>query len=288
MPVSRVQKALRGHWSVVQRRADGYARRIPPDGVSRGRFVADVLTDVDPRFCDQVVEMLGRRGIVWLSRYRGEVTVYGEKPQARGKRELAGSKPIDLFLADVAPLLRDAAQAVGAIRPRGTPPEAEEACRVAVGRIIEVCRRKASEGLLLAEMREAMWSVLSSRLMTEIAFREPRLQQGSIAESFETEARRLKRLPNGLTPKAKTLAIVQRAGLDGITKSAIQARIQPRVSANDFAEIIGELETEGVIVWGEMRLNTATRSGVRLFSVEAGLPTVWPDGTMARRTAFGG
>ena len=283
MPVSKVQRRMRGQWSIVLNRADRYARDIPPDGVSRGRFVADVLSDVDPRDCEEVVELLGRRRVVWLSRYRGEVTVYGQRPEASPERALVGSRPIDGLFADLGPLLLDATLKAEALRPRGTPPEAEEAARVSVGRILAVCRRKAASGLPLADMRAAMWCVLSPRLMKEIAYHEPRLQQASNAEAFAAEPPRPQRLPRGLTPKAKAKALVERAGLDGITRTGVLKAIQPRMSANDLAAVIGELEGEGAIVWGEMRLHDGVRRGVRLFSAAVGLPRVRPDGTMVRR-----
>lgn len=283
MPVSGVQRRMRGLWSIVLNRADGYARKLPPGGVSRGRFVADVLRDVDPRDCDEVVEILARRGVVWLSRYRGEVTVYGQRPEARPERALVGSRPLDALFVDLAPLLIDALDAVEALRPRGTPPEVEEAARVNVGRILTVCRRKAASGLPLADMRAAMWRLLPPRLMTEIAYHEPRLQRASQAEAFEVAPQRPKRLPRGLTTKAKALGLIERAGPNGITRTDLLRAIQPRMAAADLAGIVGELEDEGAIVWAEMRLHEATRPGVRLFAASHGLPTVRGDGTMIPR-----
>ena len=283
MPVSRVQRRMRGQWSVVLKRADGYARRLPPEGVSRGRFVADVLGDVDPGYTDEIVEIMGRKGIVWLSTYRGEVTVYGSKPEARPERELVGKRGTDALLADLGPLLSDAASMAERLKPFGSSPEVEEGARVAIGRIILVCERHALKGVPLADMRACLWRVLSSRLMSAIARQEPRLQERSEADAFAVTKAKPKRLPKGLTVKGKVRAIVERAGVKGITKTDVIQGIRPKPSTSELADVIGELETEGALVWGEMRKDAASRPGVRLFAASVGLPKVHDDGVMWHR-----
>lgn len=283
MPVSKVQRRMQGQWSVVLKRADGYARHLPPEGVSRGRFVAEVLYDVDPGYADEVVEIMGRKRIVWLSTYRGEVTVYGSKPEARPERELVGKRPVDRLLVDLAPLLLDAVDKVEALKPLKSSPEVTEAARVAVDRIVAVCRRHALKGLSLADMRAAMWRLLPNKLMRSISRYEPRLQERSEAEAFPIEGVGKRRLPNGLTVKEKALAIICNGGLKGVTKTYLSQRIKPPMNANALGDVIGELEVEGSIVWATMRKDAASRPGDRLFSAAVGLPKLHDDGVMYHR-----
>jgi hypothetical protein len=285
MPVSGIMRRMGGQWPAIVGRATDYARRIPPDGVSRGRFVVDVLCDVDPRDCDEVVEMLGRRRIVWLSRRRGLVTVYGSRPTEGRWKAQETERRTEAFLSDLAPWAFKALRYAEDKQAAGSSPTIEDGLRAAVGQILRICSRHLSRGLLLHEAREAMWKLFPAALMQAVAYHEPRLHRRSEAEDLEEEAIRPRRAPNGLSVKQKIILAIERAGFEGATRTDISRSVRPYISTQRMNEIVAELEQDRVIVSMTVRSNNVGRPGQRFFTAEIGLPVVGSDGTMNRRFA---
>jgi len=265
---------MASQWSVVVSRAVGYARGIRPSGVSGALFARDVLFDVDPRDVDEVLGLLHRRKVVFVSRQRGAVLVYGAKPEAQPRVDEAN--PLDRFVADVAPLVLSLLDAVEE-RDRTAERElveARERVSVIAGRIGRLCRKNSASGLALPAIRSALWRLFPVSAIRAVAFHEPRLQRSHEAVSFEAIEDRPARVARGLVLEEKVAAMIEKAGTRGLNRSDVLNGVRPRIDATKLDEVAGQLIAAGLVVSGVMRVGSRGRSGVRYFSASVGLPLV--------------
>jgi len=263
---------MRAHWSVVVSRSQSYASRIGPTGLSGAAFARDVLFDVDPRDVDEVLTLLHRRKIIWVSRNRGAVHVYGERPERREREERS---PLAAMLSAIAPHAYDAAFAIEA-RAEGIA-EARERARVAAGRIARIAL-KHGRSAGLGAVRAALWLTFPEAVMKAVAFEAPALQRSSAVERIEPIESRPGRIARGLGLEEKVAALIEKAGVRGINRSGLLNGIRPVIDASTLEAVVGQLEAAGMIVSGEMRIGSTGRPGTRYFSAAVGLPYVTSKG----------
>lgn len=277
MPVSKVLRRMGPRWPIIVRRVEELRRRMAPEGLMGDRFAREALSDVDPADLDEVLNLLHRRKLVFVSRNRGAVRVYGSKPGQPSKHGAkALEQPLAAFLGAVVSHMAEAGLQVSA-RSAGDQ-EAAERLRIAVGRVLALCYRHEGRGLSLGDMRGALWQTFADPVMKAVAFHEPRLQRESDAESFDRPKAKPGRIASGLSVDEKVFRLIEKAGKRGITATQLLDGIRPLMTADQISAIAGGLEASGMVVSGIMRVAAKGTPGRRYFTADIGLPYVRANG----------
>lgn len=261
--VSTVIKRMGSQWSSIVDRVREFASVVPDEGMSGGDFEKAVLTDVDPRNVDDVLWGLHRRKIVYVSRNRGAVIVYRDRPPSRYKPDWAiSTSPEGKFVSNVAPHVFSALSQNTAYSRI-----------IASDRIMKVCRSHEKQGLSLPDMRAALWAVFHGDIMKMLAARHPVFQLRSLATNLPVIPPKQRRLPRGSTVTQKLLAMIEKAGAPGINITALKKglALYERPSVD---EALSQCEEQGLVVSSRLRVLGHGRTGRRFFSAKHGLPYV--------------
>ena len=165
--------------------------------------------------------------------------------------------------------LTDAVEAEGM-----TPPERRAREREGARRIGELARRHIERGTPVPAMRDAMWKAYKPEPMRVLARFEAMFDPGSEVAAVEL-APLARRLPNGLPPHDRLIAIIQRASRRGVWRSELRMRFpHPRPRMDDLTTMLGEIEQAEMVACATLRLVPHGRYGLRYFHCDYGLPRV--------------
>lgn len=231
---------------------------MPAAGMTLAAFEALLLREVPPPDVLEFVCALHNRGAIFVRRNRGEMRIFAERP-AEIAGVFEGPKPIDRLLSSASPYARRIAGALRALqtaKASGDPVganAARDALEAFSARFVDLVRKHERMGLLLADARDDLWTVIHPEVMSWIASFEPAL--GRSATAVLAPKPILKpRIGNGLGPREKVAALIERAGSAGILKRCLYQGIRPKLRAAELEVMLEDLVSDGLVEAKEVRV----------------------------------
>ena len=124
-------------------------------------------------------------------------------------------------------------------------------------------------------MRDALWRTFRPDAMAVLARYEGVLAQASKVGAITLPPAKVASVPRGSTPIDRIIALVERAGGRGITKSDIRERFpKPRPDAAQLDAWLAEICEADVIRWEMMKIVAAGTEAKRYFHFSHASPRV--------------
>lgn len=266
---------MRGGWNAVIFRSEAYAATLPPEGVSGAVFEKAALSDVDPRDCDEVLRLLHRRRVVWVSRQRGMVRVYGRRPDVPPPVRKPSHETVfaQAVAGGMLELVDAAADLDRAKRDKVDLPSASARAHTMASRVAGAAAIQIGKGSVsLPEARAVMWRLFPVSAMKLVAFHAPRLDFDSPHERLpDAPPPKPKRIASGLSLDERVFRLIEKAGAKGVSRTDLVKAI-PKVRHQDVEDVTAQLASADMIVSGRMRFGRTGRHGTRYFTAEIGLP----------------
>ncbi len=232
--------------------------KMPADGMTAAAFEAFALGAVPPTEIGRAIRYLHNRGTVHVSRARGRVRVFAERP-TEGDGSRARRDRADVALASIvghfrrlgeALAARDAAKACGdAVKAN----EARDDLDTTAACIVALVSKHEARGVPPTLLRQAMAATFAPGALKFLTGFEPALAvdaNRTLALANDDRSR----IANGLDDVAKVRALVGKAQRHGLTKSALQQAIRPKLAADALAVILINLAEDGAIEARQVRV----------------------------------
>jgi len=272
MPVMTEVRRLGGGWPHLIRRVETYMRGVSADGIPIVEFENACLADVFVHDRPAILKALKGKRLVFPVRDGVAVRVFAAPPKKR-RFERGDTSSLDQCLRVLAPHMHGLAAIVandGGIEDRESRRRGTEAGR----QIVELVSRHVDRGLDLDKLRNALAITFNAEAVEALSRRQPILRVGSDRTIVARPPERPKRIPTGLDPHDKLMALVRKAGAKGVTKSSLVNSFQPRRPTAEIDELLHEIEKADFIVSGMMRLGGKGRPARRYFHADFGLPAL--------------
>ena len=272
MPYPIEVRRLGPQWNSIRSKVAYYAGMIPDEGVTRAVFDEACLQGTDFHARDVIVESLRRAKLIYVARQGDDRLVFGRANNKRLVDPDADSKLNQFLSAVSAPMFRLARLAAGG---DDAPEEVRGRRKVAVSDVVGFVRRHVERGGSLPKARDALWQQFNPAALNLVARYERGLaREATLAEIAPPPAKPV-RIEQGQDPQTRILAVLLRAGKQGITKSAIcKGFAHPRPSQAQVDEWLDEIVDAGAAFVVTCKLGSMGRPGKRYFHVNIGEPHV--------------
>lgn len=280
MPVLTEVRRLGGGWPHLIRRVESYMRGISTEGISLVEFEAACLAEVFVPDRPAILKALKGKRLVFPVRDGTAVRVFAQPPEKR-RFERGDTSALDQCLRVLAPHMHALAGVVagnGGIEDRESRRREAEAAR----QIVELVTRHVDRGLDLDALRNALAITFNAEAVEALSRRQPILRVGGKARDVPAKPEAppaSRRIPNGLPPHDKALALAKKAGPKGITKTTLHKAIQPRLPMAEFDTILDDLTSTALVSTMTLKLTAKGRPALVIFHADYDPPRVvngWP------------
>lgn len=272
MPMLTEVRRQGAGWEPLCRRIAAFMQKVGPEGIPLVDFERECLGPVFVPERPAVIKALKGKRLIWPVRDGLAWRVFAEKPANR-RFERGDESALDQFLRVLAPHMRRLTLAVRA-KPDAFDPESSRREAEAARQIAAIVRRHVSKGLDLDEIRTALGETFAPEAVEALTIRERVLQRGSERTIVAVPEPR-KRIPNGLPPHERLVALIQKAGRKGITKTELVNSFQPRRPAAEIAALLREIEEDvGLIQSLKVKLSRKGRPAQRYWHSSFETPNI--------------
>lgn len=272
MPYPVEIRRLGSRWDVIRTKVASFFEKIPDEGVTRAVFDEECLQGTDFYARDVIVESLRKAKLIFVARQGDDWLVFGRANNKRLADPDADSK-LNYFLSGVsAPMFRLAKLAAGG---DDVPEEVRGRRKVAVSDVVGFVTRYVDRGGTLPQARGALWDTFRPEALNIVARYERGLAQGATLANIAPPPAKPVRIAQGQDPQTRILAVLLRAGKQGITKSAIHKGFaHPRPSQAQVDEWLDEIVEAQCAYVANCKLGNMGRLGKRYFHYDMGQPHV--------------
>lgn len=272
MPMLTEVRRLGAGWEPLCRRIATFMQEVGPEGIPRVDFERECLGHIDMSYWPGIVRALKGKGLIFPVRDGVAWRVFRERPANR-RFETVDESDLDQFLRVLAPHMRRLTLTVRA-RPDDRDPESRRREVEAARQIAMIVRRHVGKGLDLDKIRAGIADTFTAESVAALTNWERVLQRGSERMIAAVPEPR-KRIPNGLPPHERLVALIEKAGRKGITKTDLVNSFQPRRPAAEIAALLKEIEEDvGLIQSLKVKLSRKGRPAQRYWHSSFETPDV--------------